>query len=229
MIQVKPKSQLRKFIKKSAKILLVAEFLAFAGSYIVWYRMNRQQGEFVSVRSSDVPCCATRLTTSTQKHLEQPKYQINANRCFFRFFRSFFRFDLQNSVVTCTTISHRFWKVITKRAHFSIQKKWNTYVKLTLLFGTFKIPNQSKQKRGRGRMHDARHNKWVNVSWDRWCFWLNALHSNTYCCKCCRKAANMPAVRTRIAKFQIEHNSYENRVVRNCCRNILTEKNYEVK
>lgn len=45
MLQKAPKPQTWKFIKKGAKILFVAELVAFVGSYGVWHFMNTDSGE----------------------------------------------------------------------------------------------------------------------------------------------------------------------------------------
>lgn len=45
MLQKAPKPQLWKFVKKGAKILFVAELIAFAGSYGVWHYMNTDSGK----------------------------------------------------------------------------------------------------------------------------------------------------------------------------------------
>lgn len=49
MLQKAPKPQAWKLIKKGAKILFVAELVAFGVSYGVWHHMNTDSGETPSI------------------------------------------------------------------------------------------------------------------------------------------------------------------------------------
>lgn len=52
MLTKKPQTKARKWIKRGAATIFVVEAIGFAGSYLIWHRVNTERGNYFSYQSS---------------------------------------------------------------------------------------------------------------------------------------------------------------------------------